>query len=174
MWIDRYQNVGRAAVWVLLLSAALGPWAYTSDGVPPAEWCQPPNFLDSGRCVKLVSGVDLLSFLAMAGFSMSAGLLTGATVFPDRAREYFLVMLFATAFLPFLTTLLRLRRQASWRSGVIHLLACGLAAFACVLVLVGNSPHSLNRLWGAWLYLILTVFSVGMEIVMLAAGAKRQ
>jgi len=42
-WINEHKNVGRVAVLMLLLVAIMGPWTYSSDGVPPAEWCRAPN-----------------------------------------------------------------------------------------------------------------------------------
>ena len=38
-WFVRRQNIWRVAILVLLLAAILGPWTYSADGLPPAEWC---------------------------------------------------------------------------------------------------------------------------------------
>jgi len=55
-WINEHKNVGRVAVLVLLLLATIGPWTYTADGAPPAEWCRAPNILlENDRCVRLMS-----------------------------------------------------------------------------------------------------------------------
>jgi len=58
-WINEHKSVGRVAVLMLLLVAMMGPWTYTADGVPLAEWCRDPNILlENGRCVRLMSGAD--------------------------------------------------------------------------------------------------------------------
>jgi len=59
-WINEHKNVGRAAVLVLLLVAMAGPWTYTADGAPPAEWRRAPNILlENGRCVRLMSAAPI-------------------------------------------------------------------------------------------------------------------
>jgi hypothetical protein len=94
-WINEHKNVGRVAVLVLFLVAIMSPWTYTSDGVPPPEWCRDPFILlENDRCVGLVSGAEVLTFMAGAFLSMSVGLVTGATVLPDRACEFLGVFLF--------------------------------------------------------------------------------
>ena len=54
-WFHQSKNVVRGAVLILLLVAIVGPWAYSSDGAPPAEWCRDPNILlENERCVRHV------------------------------------------------------------------------------------------------------------------------
>jgi hypothetical protein len=74
-WINEHKKVGRVAVLMLLLVSLIGPWTYTADGVPPAEWCRDPNILlENGRCVRLVSGATVLTFMPRAFLWMSVGL----------------------------------------------------------------------------------------------------
>ncbi len=176
-WINEHKNVGRVAVLMLLLVAMMGPWTYTSDGVGPAAWCRDPNILlENGRCVKLVSGARILTFMAGAFLSMSVGLVTGATVLPDRAREFLGVFLFTVGIflliLPFFTTLLLIRGGDSRRRRVFHVMAWGLAAvLGLLLALLAVSGSGLySELWGIWLYTGLTVSALILEGLALATG----
>jgi hypothetical protein len=176
-WINEHKNVGRVAVLMLLLVAMMGPWTYTSDGVGPAAWCRDPNILlENGRCVKLVSGTRILTFMAGAFLSMSVGLVTGATVLPDRAREFLGVFLFTVGIflliLPFFTTLLLIRGGDSWRRRVFHVMAWGLAAvLGLLLALLALSGSGLYpELWGIWLYTGLTASALILEGLALVTG----
>ena len=74
---------------VLLAVAILGPWYFTFDGVPPPEWCVAPAFLlENGRCAGLVTGALIIAFIVGAFIYLNVGLVTGATVLPERAREF--------------------------------------------------------------------------------------
>ncbi len=176
-WINEHKNVGRVAVLMLLLVAMMGPWTYTADGVPPAEWCRDPNILlENGRCVRLVSGATVLTFMAGAFLSMSAGLVTGATVLADRAREFlgvflFMMLLFLLV-LPFFTTLLLVRGRDSRRLRVFHLMAWGLAAVLSLLPLVSESGLRSGRFWGIWLYIGLAASTLTLEVLALVAGRR--
>ena len=178
-WINEHKNVGRVAVLMLLLVAIMGPWTYSSDGVPPAEWCRAPLILlENDRCVRLVSGATVLTFMVGAFLSMSVGLVTGATVLPDRAREFLGVFLFTVGIflliLPFFTTLLLIWGRDSRRLRVFHLMAWGLAAvLGLLLALLAVSGSGLySELWGIWLYTGLTVSELILEGFALAAGRK--
>ena len=158
-WINEHKNVGRVAVLVLLLVAIMGPWTYSSDGVPPAAWCRDPNILlENGRCV---------------------GLVTGATVLPDRAREFLGVFLFTVGIfllvLPFFTTLLLIRGRDSRRLRVFHLMAWGLAVLSVLPLLIMLTSASMmppGQLWGIWLYFGLAASALILEVLALVAGRR--
>jgi hypothetical protein len=68
-WIIQHKRGVRLAVLALLIIAVVGPWGYTRDGVPPAEWCRPPFLLlENGSCVGQVSGAFYILF-SIATFS---------------------------------------------------------------------------------------------------------
>ncbi len=164
---------------MLLLVAIMGPWTYTSDGVPPAEWCRAPLILlENDRCVRLVSGATVLTFMAGAFLSMSVGLVTGATVLPDRAREFIGVFLFVMLLfllvLPFFSTLLLIWGRDSRRLRVFHLMAWGLAAvLGLLLALLAVSGSGLySELWGIWLYSGLAASTLTLEVLALVAGRR--
>jgi len=174
-WINAHKDIGRVAVLVLLLTAIIGPWTYTSDGVPPPEWCRAPFILlENGHSVRLVPGSEVLSFMTGAFLTMSAGLVTGATALPGRAREFLGVFLFMMLvfllLLPFFTTLLMIRGRASRRLRVFHLIAWGLAGGLSLLPFVSQWALRPARLWGIWLYIGLAASALILEALALAAG----
>ena len=176
-WINEHKSVGRVAVLVLLLVAIIGPWTYSSDGVPPAEWCRDPNILlENGRCVKLVSGARILTFMAGAFLSMSVGLVTGATVLPDRAREFIGVFLFVMLLfllvLPFFSTLLLIPGGDRRHRRIFHVVAWGLAAGSGLLLGLLGFSRLHWALWGIWLYIGLAASALILEVLALVAGRK--
>ena len=178
-WINEHKSVGRVAVLMLLLVAIMGPWTYSSDGVPPAEWCRAPNILlENDRCVRLVSGATVLTFMVSAFFSMSVGLVTGATVLPDRAREFLGVFLFTVGIfllvLPFFSTLILIRGGDRRRLQVFQVMAWGLAAVLSLLpALLAMSGSGLySELWGIWLYFGLAAGALTLEVLALVAARR--
>ena len=176
-WIDEHKNVGRVAVLMLLLVAMMGPWTYSSDGVPPAEWCRAPLILlENDRCVRLVSGATVLTFMVGAFLSMSVGLVTGATVLPDRAREFLgvsrFMMFLCLLMLPFITTLLLIRGRDSGRWRAFHLVAWGLAAVLSLLPVAFDPVLRSGRFWGLWLYAGLAASALILEVLALVAGRR--
>jgi hypothetical protein len=176
-WINKRKRVWRVAILVLLLVAIMGPWTYTSDGVPPAAWCANPNILlENGSCVGLVSGAEVITFMTGAFLSMSVGLVTGATVLPDRAREYlgvFLFMILLLLFLlPFFTTLLLIWGRDSRRLRIFLLIAWGMAAILSLLPVVSGLVLRLDRSWGIWLYIGSAVSALILEVLALVTGRR--
>lgn len=161
-WLSEHENDLRVVLLVLLVVALVGPWTYTSDGVPPPEWCRRPNILlENGRCVRLVPGVAITWFGAGALLSLSAQLVTG-TMGVGRIRE-FLVGLFLLPTLPVITTLLVLWRSESRRLRVAHAVAWALAAGSALLLVLSSAP-SLGRLWGVWLSIGLAASALILEL----------
>jgi len=176
-WINEHKNIGRVAVLMLLLVAMMGPWTYTADGVPPAEWCRDPNILlENRRCVRLVSGATVLTFMPLAFLWMCVGLVTEETVLADRAREFLGVFLFTMRLfllvLPFFSTLLLVRGRDSRRLRVFHLMAWGLAAVLSLLPVVSDSVLHSGRFWGIWLYTGLAASVLTLEMFALAARSR--
>jgi hypothetical protein len=176
-WINEHDNIGRVTVLVLLLVAIMGPWTYSPDGAPPAEWCREPFILlEKDRCVGLVSGATVIIFMTRALFSLSAGLLMGATVLPDRARELFGTFLFVVLLfllvLPVFTTLLLIRRAGSRRLRPFHLAALGVATVLSVLPVLFDSALHSGRFWGIWLYIGVAASVLILEVRALVAGSR--
>jgi hypothetical protein len=164
-------------VLMALLVAIMGPWFYSADGAPPAEWCRAPNFLlENGRCVGLVSGTTVLTFMTWAFVALGAELVTGAPVFPERAREFLAVFLFVVSIclliLPFLSTLFLIRRGDSIRLRVFHVIAWGFAATLSLLPVILDSVLRSGRFWGIWLYIASAVSMLMLEILALATDVR--
>lgn len=172
-WATIYRNVGRVVVLIGLLVAIMGPWTYSSDGVPPAEWCRHPNILlENERCVRLVSGTEVLAWF----LSASVELVTRAMALADRPRQFLGLFLFVMLqFLllqPFFSTLLLILGGYGWRRWVYHVTAWGLAAvWTGVVLVVSRSSGVLSELWGIWLYFGLAAAALTLELLAPVAGA---
>jgi len=177
-WVSEYKNAWRVAVLVLLVVAMVGPWTYSSDGVPPAEWCDDPLILlENGRCVKLVLGATVLAFWATAFFQMSMDLVAGETVLGGRAGEFLFAFLFMVGtcllVLPFFSTLLQVLGRGRRRMRVFHVITWRLAAPLALLLavlLVSGGPYA--KLWGIWLYVALTAVALTLELLTLAGESR--
>jgi hypothetical protein len=177
-WVSEHKNAWRITVLVLLVVAMVGPWTYSSDGVPPAEWCDDPLILlENGRCVKLVSGATVLAFWATAFFQMGVDLTAGETVLGGRASEFLFAFFFMVGtflvVLPFFSTLLQVLGRGRRRMRVFHVITWGLAAPLALLLavlLVSGGPYA--KLWGAWLYVALTAIALTLELLALAGESR--
>ena len=169
-WINRRKNVVRLAALILLLVAIFGPWTDTSDGVPPAEWCRDPLILlDNGRCVRLVSGAEVLTYMTSGFLSMNVQLVKGTLVLADRAREFLGVSLFMLLLLllvqPFFSTLILIFRGDRPHRRMYHVISWGLAAAISGLLLVASCWSGLRTdLWGIWLYVVLAASVLAVEL----------
>lgn len=176
-WISEHKNLWRVAVLILVVVAISGPWTYTADGVGPVEWCDAPNILlENGHCVRLVSGADVLTFMAGAFLELSVGLVTGEIVHAGRFREFLLTFLFMVGIillvLPFFSMLLlTILGKGRRRLRVFQVVAWGLADLLPLLLIVSVTSELYPALWGTWLYIALT--SVALTLEMLALIRER-
>jgi hypothetical protein len=177
MVINKHKNVWRVAVLVLLVVAIVGPWTFSADGVPPAEWCDAPLILlENGRCVRLVSGATILAFMASAFFQLSVGLVTGEMVLADRTGEFLLTFLFTVGMfllvLPFFSTLFQILGRGHRRMRVFHVITWGLATLPALPIAAHLVFGPYSKLWGAWLYIALTAVALTLELLALAAESR--
>jgi len=170
-------QAGRAAAGLLLAAALFGPWAYTADGAPPAEWCRAPYLLlESGRCVGRVSGAAMLGWVTLWFLSLSAGLITGAAAHAGAAREALGLFVGVVAggllLQPLVSTLLLLRRGAR-QLRIFHVASLGLAIASAGLVSLGSGGSgAMAALWGLWLYAGLAAGALAVEMLGLAGGRR--
>jgi hypothetical protein len=168
-WMNQRKDRVRVAVLVLLLVAIVGPWTYTSDGMPPAEWCRSPNILlGNGRCVRLMSGVEVLTFMSGAFLSLNVQLVKGTLVLAERAREFFGVYLFMVLLCllvqPLISTLLALGRDRPL-GGMYQMVTWALAFVLSGLIWVASCFSGPGpKLWGLWLYFGLSVSVLAVEL----------
>jgi hypothetical protein len=175
-WIYQHQNRWRAAILLLLLVAILGPWVYTSDGVPPAEWCRPPYILmESDRCVKLESGVTILIFMVSALFSMGPTLASGMVGSGEIFREFLFILFFSLLLLPLYSSLPLFLCWEHRRLRLFNLAAWGLALIPTLLLVTKGGPGlPFYYFWGIWLYILLTTLALVLELLLLQNSREPQ
>lgn len=176
-WISGHKSAWRVVILVLLLVAIWGPWTFDLIVVPSEYSCSPPFIrLEGDYCGEPMSGTRFFSWMVAGFFNMVVGLVTGATVLPDMAREFlerflFLMLLFLLI-LPFFTTMLLIRSGDHRRQQVFNIAVWGLAAGVLLLIGVSNLPRLYWVLWGIWLYIILAASALILEVLTMATGRK--
>ena len=161
---------------MLLLVAILGPWVYTSDGVPPAEWCDPPYILlESDRCVKLESGVTVVIFMVSVLFSMGPTLASGMIEGGEIFREFLFILFFFFLLLPFYSSLPLFLCREHRRLRLFNMATWGLALVpAFFLATTGGSGLPFYLFWGIWLYIILATLALILELLLLQSSREPQ
>lgn len=161
---------------MLLLVAILGPWVYTSDGVPPAEWCDPPYILlESDRCVKLESGVTVLIFVVSVLFSMGPTLASGMIEGGEIFREFLFILFFFLLLLPFYSSLPLFLFRENRRLRLFNMATWGLALVPTLLLATtGGSGLPFYFFWGVWLYIILATLALILELFLLQNNREPQ
>lgn len=171
----KQRRTWRAAALILLAVAILGPWGYTSDGLPPPEWCQPPNILLEGgglpgpRCVRSVPGIEMLAFGGQVLWGLPFQVLSGALSLENIERNLLFVLLSGLAILPFASTLLANQGREARLPRLINGLAWGLALAPALLVARGAPAQAAVHLWGVWLFAGLAAAAAVLEL----AGLRR-
>jgi hypothetical protein len=174
--LTKYKNLIRIGVLICLVIVIIGPWTYSSDGTPPAAWCSEPNILlDNERCVRLVSGGEILTIMTGGFLALNAQLLTGSLNLVERAREYFgvtlFVLLISLLLLPFINLSFQILRGNHQTKGMYTVLAWGLAALLSGLLLVGSYWSGLQApFWGMWLYVGLAIAMLLLELRAVVGG----
>ena len=177
-WISDHKTVWRVAVLMLLVVAVIGPWTYTADGVPPPEWCDEPNILlESGRCVRLVSGASVLTFMTNVFPEMSVGFVTGEITLPGRGREFFFSFLLTLGsilvVLPVISTLLLILGRSRRRLRVFQVAAWGVAELLALPLAVIDLSKLRFVVWGIWLYVALADVALTLELLALVGEQTR-
>lgn len=146
---------------VLALVMFAGPWSFTTDGLPPPEWCSPPHVLSqSRRCVGLVPRINRFTFLVSAFLGTGIGLATGQASLAGRSIELLRLMYLAglaiLILLPLLGVLLRIWDEDSPRSKLSLTTSLALGIPAARLAATPNTGEiPLLYFWGLWGYLFL-------------------
>ncbi|HEX2989698.1 MAG TPA: hypothetical protein VHO49_03415, partial [Anaerolineales bacterium] len=81
-----------------------------------------------------------------------------------QAREFLAVLLVMLPVLPFFSTLLLMWRKNSTRLKTIHLIAWGLGCLFPLLIIAFEWNGSVLKLWGLWLYFLLAIGALIVEI----------
>jgi hypothetical protein len=177
LWIDDHKGVWRAAVLVLLVVAAVGPWTFDRIYMPAEYPCRAPSVrLEGEFCGIPLAGAWVFSQVVAAFMNLLVGLFTGATAFTDLVGDLPLFLFFGLiqlmVVLPFLSTLLLILRDGRRSGQAFHLALWGLAAGACLLLRISNFSQMHRTLWGIWLYTGLAASALILEGLTLAVGRR--
>lgn len=150
-WIYAHPNKWRLALLLLLLISFLGPWGYTYDGVPPAEYCDERFVLtENGRCAATMRGFAMLPFSFVAPFIMASALISDNITLGQALGSLTLTLIWV----PLLSTLLQQsgRGAASRRQRILHLLALIAPLAMMIFWWPVTQRTSVWPLWGYQLY----------------------
>ena len=178
-WLSHNHKTIQLTLLLLLLTSFIGPWNYTADGVPPAEYCDPPLvLLTPDRCVKLVPGAEMVAYLVVNAPQMLLGMLNGEYNLSSALRELAFVIIILLPALPVLVLGWRVlaslqpvepatasvKPPGLWGRIVLYAsLTLGwLAALGLFLL---NWPPQPWLFWGLWLYLILNDAILMLDIL---------
>jgi hypothetical protein len=166
-WLSRRRNLVRFTLLILLVISILGPWAFDRIYVPEEYTCEPPFVrIDGDFCVSIMSWLSLFSWFT-DGFLVTLRRLIGG-IFAGQARELLAVLLVMLPVLPFFSTLLLIWRRDSTRLKTIHLIAWGLGCLFPLLIIVFEWNGPVTKLWGLWLYFLLAISALLVEIASLS------
>ena len=168
-WIINHKSWVYVITIPLIIFAVLGPWGYSRDGVPPAEWCRPPFILlENNNCVEQVPGFFML-FVYMITFP--AGImqfLTGELLLSDLWRYSLFAILFLSLFvLPFISLLLQVQSGSHMKRRIFYFISWGLAAVLGLFVGFSAEEFHPAHLWGVWFYCLLAVGLLAFEILVI-------
>jgi hypothetical protein len=160
---DRYITVARVIVLVLFIVSLFGTWAFDELNVPAEYACDPPSFrLEGDFCGYPMLGFQSFSWLTIGFFDLLFAIMTGA--FNGRFLELqsgLLILLLV----PILTTSLLIWKKGSRRIQTINLVAWILACVPVMMYILSMEDRLLIQLWGFWLYVMLAISALTVEIL---------
>jgi phosphatidylserine synthase len=122
--------------------------------------------LENGSCVGRESGAFYL-LVYFIGFP--AGImqfLSGELVLADLGRQSVFALFFlGLFFLPFISSLLRVRPSSNKKHRAFHIIVWGLAAVLGLFVALSAEIFHPVHLWGIWLYILLAVGMLAFELL---------
>lgn len=139
-WIDENRNFIRAAAWILVLVALLGPWTFDPIHVPAEYTCDKPFVrLEGDFCGYPMSGFQFFMYSGMA--------------------------LFLLPLIPLFSMPILIIRKNSYRLQMINLIAWGASAALSLIILVFQLQGQTLQLWGLALYTALAVTVFIFEVL---------
>ncbi|MFZ0534675.1 MAG: hypothetical protein WAM09_15990 [Anaerolineales bacterium] len=175
LWLYKYKNAWRVAIFTLLLMAIMGPWWYDLIVVPSKYPCSSPVIrLKDDYCGMPMSGIWIFVGLANRLIELAVEMVTRATVITDSVYAILHIVLYISLalflVLPLFSTWLLILRGDRWRQQLFHIISWGLAASVGVLWVIIIARYQWSwALWGPCLYLGLAVGALILEILMLVA-----
>ena len=160
----------RKIILALFILSLLGPWMYDRINVPAEYPCEKPFIRLEGDFCGYPMSEFLIGFPFTGRFFIILWeLITGT--FTGQARELF-VGLFLLPILPFFTTILLIWKKETRRLQTIDLVAWILTLIPTLTVFILQIKHQVIHLWGLWLYIVLAISALIIEILILKFNSK--
>lgn len=173
-WLFQNYKVLQLSLLLLLAASFLGPWTYDADGVPPPAYCEAPLvLLTPQRCVRLVSGAEMVGYLVVNAPAMLLGIFSGEYMRASALREIAFVGIIMLPALPVLVLAWRVlasfqpfvpasasaelpgvRLEESLGGRIALYASLTLGWFAALGMYLLHWPPQPWLFWGLWLYLI--------------------
>ena len=171
-WFNKDKRIWRLSFLAMLVVAMIGPWSFDRVSVPQPFPCGLPNVrLDDNFCGVPTSVMWILFVMPSTFVYLMDALIKGVHQPYNYARaEWLTLLLSIILILPFLSTVVVVIWDKQHRLMKIHLVSLGLAVGTGLLLVTPRLVPSSWMLWGVWLYIILTVGLLAVEI--LAASKK--
>ena len=166
-WFIKHKNILRQAVLALLIISLLGPWMFDLINVPAEYPCDEPFVrLEGDFCGLPLSGFQFFKWFTGGLLYIIIDVVKGT--FTGRSREL-LAVLSLLPLIPFVTTILLLWRDTP-RLQIINLVAWILALIPTLTIFIFQIKDQAFRLWGLWLYILVAVGAVVLEIALMKKG----
>lgn len=163
LWFVEHKNILRGMILLLLIASMLGPWMFDTINVPAKYMCSAPYVrLYGDFCGVPVTGVQVFGWLFIWFPYMLLEMIKAT--FAGRFREL-LVVISILPLIPFFTTLFLIWKKETRRLRTINLVAWILAFLLTLPFLISQINYQAIRLWGPWLYIVVTVSAIIIEIL---------
>ena len=140
-WINENRNFIRSLILILFVATLIGPWMFDQINVPAEYACDKPFIrLEGDFCGSPLSGFQFFSLFILVGLSL-------------------------LLLIPFFTTLLVIWKKDSRRLQTINLSMWSLASILALLLFVLQLQDKVFYLWGLWLYIMLAICTLIVEMI---------
>lgn len=164
-WITEHQRTTRIVFIALLVVAFVGPWVFDRVNVPAEFECSEPAIrLEGDFCGHPMNGFQFIRWLGGGYKSIIESVLSGDFSFPVQGHELWIGVLLLFPILPVVSTLLL--RGDRPRMQVFSIIAWGLALYVGLFLALNHHP-ALWKAWGLWLFILLAIAALILEILFL-------
>ena len=140
-WINENRNFIRPIILIVFVVTLIGPWMFEQINVPAEYACDKPFIrLEGDFCGSPLSGFQFFSLFIVVGLSL-------------------------LLLIPFFTTLLVIWKKDSRRLQTINLSMWSLALILALLLFVTQLKDKGFYLWGLWLYIVLAICTLIVEMI---------
>lgn len=147
-WINENRNFIRTIILIVFVVTLIGPWMFDQINVPAEYTCDKPFIrLEGDFCGIPLSGFQFFSLFILVGLPI-------------------------LLLIPFFTTLLLVWKKDSRRLQTINLSMWGLALILALLVFVPQLNDKAFYLWGLWLYIVLAMGALIVEMIIRKSKGK--